>query len=145
MDGVEQTQQAALSEVFRRYFSSTFRNDGGEDPPLNYPANNHMQHFIILVEGVHWQLTYLNTNKSEGAGEIHPKILASLASFLATPLANVANCRPICFTFVVCKILERIVKANILQYLITASILSDAQHGFMPRSSCLTNLIVAEE
>ncbi len=40
--------------------------------------------------------------------------------------------------------MERIVKANILQYLKTASILSDAQHGFMPRRSCLTNLIVAE-
>ncbi len=48
-------------------------------------------------------------------------------------------------TPVVCKILERIVKANTLQYLKTASILSDAQHGFMPRCSCLTNLIVAEE
>ncbi len=45
----------------------------------------------------------------------------------------------------VCKILERIVKANTLQYLKTASILSDAQHGFMPRCSYLTNLIVAEE
>ncbi len=45
----------------------------------------------------------------------------------------------------ICKILERIVKTNMLQYLKTASILSDAQHGFMPRRSCLTNLIVAEE
>ncbi len=33
---------------------------------------------------------------------------------------------------------------DILQYLKTASILSDAQHGFMSRRSCLTNLIVAE-
>ncbi len=135
-----------------------------------------MQHFIISAEDVHWQLTHLNTNKSEGADEIHPKILASLASFLATPLAklynnsiatgkipvewkssvicpiykkgcknNVANYRPICLTSVVCKVLERIVKANILQYLKTVYILSDAQHGFMPRRSCLTNLIVAEE
>ncbi len=32
-----------------------------------------------------------------------------------------------------------------IQYLKTASILSDAQHGFMPKRSCLTNLIVAEE
>ncbi len=45
----------------------------------------------------------------------------------------------------VCKILERIVKANILEYLKTASILSDVKHGYMPRRSCLTNLIVAEE
>ncbi len=34
---------------------------------------------------------------------------------------------------------------NILQYLKKASLLSDAQHGFVPRRSCLTNLIIAEE
>ncbi len=45
----------------------------------------------------------------------------------------------------VCKILEIIVKANTLQYLKKASILSDAQHGFMLKWSCLTNLIVTEE
>ncbi len=55
VNGVEQTQPAVLSEAFRSYFSSTFRNDGGEDSPLNYPANNHMQHFIISAEDVHWQ------------------------------------------------------------------------------------------
>ncbi len=81
VDGVEKTQPAVLSEAFRSYFSSAFRNDGGEDPPLNYPANNHMQQFMISTEDVRWQLTRLNTNKSEGADKIHPKILASLASF----------------------------------------------------------------
>ncbi len=54
---------------------------------------------------------------------------------------SVANYRPINLTSVVFKI----VKANILQFLKTASILNDAQHGFMPKRSCLTNLIVAEE
>ncbi len=135
-----------------------------------------MQHFITSAEDVHWQLNHLNTNKSEGADEIHPKLLVSLASFLATPLAklynnalatgkipvewkssvicpiykkvcksNAASCRPICLASVVCKILERLVKANILQYIKTASTFSDARHGFTPRRSCLTNLIVAKE
>ncbi len=45
-----------------------------------------MRHFIISAEDVHWQLPHLNTNKSEGADEIHPQIHASFASFLATPL-----------------------------------------------------------
>ncbi len=143
---------------------------------MNCLANNHMQHLIISAEDVHWQFTQLNTHKSEGADKIHPNILVSLASFLATPLAklyknllatakipvewkslvicpiykqggknNIANYRPICLTPVFCKILERIVKANILLYLKTPYILSDAEHGFMPRHSCLTNLIVAEE
>ncbi len=58
---------------------------------------------------------------------------------------DVANYRPICPASVVCKILGRIVKANILQYLETASLVSDAQHGFMPRRSSLTNWIITEE
>ncbi len=58
---------------------------------------------------------------------------------------DVANYRPICLTSAGCKILERILKANILQYLKKASLLSDAQHEFVPRRSCLTNLIIAEE
>ncbi len=91
MDGVEQTQPAVLSEAFRSYFSSALRNDGGVDPPLNSPANSHMPHFIISAEDVHWHLTHLNTNKSEGTDDIHPKILVSLASFLATPLAKLYN------------------------------------------------------
>ncbi len=65
--------------------------DGGEDPPLNYPANNHMQHFIISAEDVNWQVTHLNTNRSEGADEIHPKIIACLASFLAFPFSRLCN------------------------------------------------------
>ncbi len=70
MDGVERTQPAVLREAFRGYFSSTFRHDGGEDHPLNYPAKNHMQHFIMSAEDVHWQLTHLNTKKSEGTESI---------------------------------------------------------------------------
>ncbi len=85
---------------------------------------------------------------SEGADEIHPRILTSLADYLAAPMAklfnnsletgiipaewksssicpihkegsknDVANYRPICLTSVACKILEKILKENILQYL----------------------------
>ncbi len=43
----------------------------------------------------------------------------------------IANYWPICLTFVVCKILEKILKFNILKYLKIASLLRDAQHGFV--------------
>ncbi len=52
---------------------------------------------------------------------------------------------PICLTSVVCKILEKILKLNILYYVKTASLLSDAQHGFVPRRPCLTSLIIADD
>ncbi len=87
-----------------------------------------MQHFIISAEEVHRQLTHLNTNKNGGADEVHPKILASLAFYLATPLAKRFN--------------SSLATFKILQYLKAASLLSDAQHGFEPRRLCHINLII---
>ncbi len=57
---------------------------------------------------------------------------------------DAANFRPTYLTPVVCKILEGILKANILQYFKTATLFSDAQYGFVPRHSYLTNLIIAK-
>ncbi len=107
-----------------------------------------MQNFTISAEDVYRQLIKLNPRNSEGADEIHRRILTSLARYLTAPLAklfnnwldtgiipvewkssiicpiyekgskhDVANYRPICLSSVACKILERILKANILQYL----------------------------
>ncbi len=68
--GVELSQPAELCEVFRRYFSSTFRNDKGNDPQLNYSAISRMQNFTISAEDVYRQLIKLNPRNSEGADEI---------------------------------------------------------------------------
>ncbi len=86
VNGVEWSQPAELCEVFRNYFSSTFRKDEGNDPKLNYSAISRMQHFTISDEDVHQQLINLNPRKSEGADEVHPRILTSLAHYLAAPL-----------------------------------------------------------
>ncbi len=36
VNGVELSQPAEMCEAFRKYFSSTFRKDEGNDPKLNY-------------------------------------------------------------------------------------------------------------
>ncbi len=60
--------------------------------PIELPSKKkHIQHFINSAEDVHSLLFHLNKNKSEGADEIHPKILASLAFFFATSLAKFYN------------------------------------------------------
>ena len=52
-----------------------------------------------------------------------------------------SNYRPISLTSQVCKILESIVRAHVLEHLKNNNILRDEQHGFRERRSCLTNLL----
>ncbi len=53
--------------------------------------------------------------------------------------------RPISLTSVVCKVLEATLKEKMLAHLSQFSLLTSRQHGFLPRRSTLTNLLVAEE
>ena len=51
------------------------------------------------------------------------------------------NYRPISLTSVAGKILEKIIRDKVVKYLEDNSILSNSQHGFRNRRSCLTNLL----
>ena len=52
-----------------------------------------------------------------------------------------SNYRPVSLTSQVCKILESVVREHLLEHLNSNNILSDKQHGFRQRRSCLTNLL----
>nr|VZI51749.1 unnamed protein product [Spirometra erinaceieuropaei] len=54
-------------------------------------------------------------------------------------LAN--NYRPISLTSICCKIMEKIVKREIMHFLEEHNLLCDAQHGFRRGRSCVTNLL----
>ena len=58
---------------------------------------------------------------------------------------NPSNYRPVSLTSQVCKVLESMVRKHILEHLTTNNILSDRQHGFRERRSCLTNLLEVME
>ena len=58
---------------------------------------------------------------------------------------NPSNYRPVSLTSQVCKVLESMVRKHILEHLTTNNILSDKQHGFRERRSCLTNLLEVME
>ena len=51
------------------------------------------------------------------------------------------NYRPVSLTSVVGKILESIVKDNVVQHLEKYKLLANSQHGFLSGRSCLTNLL----
>lgn len=52
-----------------------------------------------------------------------------------------ANYRPISLTSIVCKIMEKIVRKQLLQHLENNNLLSDDQHGFRSGRSCATQLL----
>ncbi len=70
---------------------------------------------------------------------------------IVTPVAksprttNPRQFRPISLTYIVCKILEAILKEKLLSHSSQLSLLTTRQHGFLPRRSTLANLLSAEE
>ena len=55
------------------------------------------------------------------------------------------NYRPISLTSVVCKVLERLIKSQLQDFLRSCNAISPAQHGFQKNRSCTTNLLIARE
>ena len=56
--------------------------------------------------------------------------------------------QPVWYASVVCqysKVLESIVPDNLLQHLSDAGVLTDAQHGFLPKKSCTSQLLEVME
>jgi hypothetical protein len=53
--------------------------------------------------------------------------------------------RPISLTSICCKVLERIVKISIMQFLESKQLLNNVQHGFRQNKSCLSNLLISLE
>ena len=52
------------------------------------------------------------------------------------------NYRPVSLTSVPCKVLESLIRDELMQHLVTYGLISDDQHGFRPRRSCSTQLLV---
>nr|VZI26358.1 unnamed protein product [Spirometra erinaceieuropaei] len=68
-----------------------------------------------------------------------------------TPLYNggsrvsANNYRPVSLTSICCKIMEKIIKQQLMQFLEQNHLLSDSQHGFRKGRSCVTNLLYCLE
>jgi hypothetical protein len=72
-------------------------------------------------------------------------------SALVTPIfkkgakADPGNYRPVSLTSVPCKIMEGVIKEELMKHLITNRLISDSQHGFIAGRSCTTNLLTFQE
>lgn len=58
-------------------------------------------------------------------------------------LDSEASYRPVSLTSVPAKVLERLLRKKITEYLLTNHLINPAQHGFLKGKSCLTNLLLA--
>ena len=58
---------------------------------------------------------------------------------------DASNYRPVSLTSVPSKIMESVIRDQLLEHMQSAGLLSDAQHGFIPRRSCATQLLVTLE
>ena len=52
-----------------------------------------------------------------------------------------ANYRPISLTSVVCKLMEKIIKDELMEYLVKNNLINKQQHGFVYKKACNTNLL----
>ncbi|BHF73976.1 hypothetical protein SprV_0401706000 [Sparganum proliferum] len=59
--------------------------------------------------------------------------------------ASANNYRPVSLNSICCKVMERIIKRELMRFLEQHHLLSDAQHGFRRGRSCLTNLLYCLE
>ena len=51
------------------------------------------------------------------------------------------NYRPVSLTSVICKLLERLIKDHMVDFLVKHKLLNSSQHGFLKAMSCLTNML----
>ena len=113
----------------------------------------------------------MKDNNSPGVDEIPPKLLMETTDQISIPLARVFNLslkrelfllngkkhiiplfkkgsrnklenyRPVSLTSVVCKLLERLIKDHMVDFLVRHKLLNSSQHGFLKVRSCLTNML----
>ena len=62
-------------------------------------------------------------------------------SFKKNTKTDPANYRPISLTSVICRVLESMLRDVIVEHLVKHHLIHSTQHGFVPRQSCLTNLL----
>ena len=51
------------------------------------------------------------------------------------------NYRPVSLTSVICKLLKRLIKDHLVDFLVKNKLINPSQHGFLKARSCLTNML----
>ena len=60
-------------------------------------------------------------------------------------ISDPGNYQPISLISTVCKVLESIIRESIIEHMTSNNLISNTQHGFLPKRSCVTQLLTSME
>ena len=120
---------------------------------------DYLGQLIVTPTMVAMKIRDMKDNKSPGVDGIPPKLLLEIVEQISIPLATVFNLsleegivplgsrnksenyRPVSLTSVICKLLERLIKDHLVDFLVKNKLINPSQHGFLKARSCLTNML----
>lgn len=82
-----------------------------------------------------------NKSLSEGILPEDWKIAYIIPLFKKGDPQQTTQYRPVSLTSIICKVLERIIRIQLLDYMTKNDIIPQCQHGFIPKKSTVTNLL----
>ena len=168
-----QTESEAATAL-GRYYQSVFTADDHTTTPLfQDQTQDRLTDITVTAESVEEVLLTLNANKAAGPDGVENKILKECAEEMAPVLQQLfrksiddgevphqwkeahihkggskvimGNFRPVALTSAICKVLEKVVCAAIMSFLMRNGLFSPQQHGFVQGRSCQTNIMLCLE
>ena len=157
-----------FSSVFTREVTSSLPTP---DAKFQEAKSDHLGQLIVTPEMAAKKIKAMKDNKSPGVDGIPPKLLVEAAEQISIPLARVFNLsliegvvpvewkeaninyylkrvqemsenyRPVSLTSLICKLLQRLIKDNMVDFFVRHKLLNPSHHGFLKARSCLTNVV----
>ena len=97
---------------------------------------------LEIVEQISTPLaTVFNLALEEGVVPLEWKEANIIPLFKKGSRSKSENYRPVSLTSVICKLLERLIKEHLVDFLVKNNLINPSQHGFLKARSCLTNIL----
>ena len=97
---------------------------------------------LEIVEQISIPLaTVFNLSLEEGIVPLEWKEANIIPLFKKGSRNKSENYRPVSLTSVICKLLERLIKDHLVDFLANNKLINPSQHGFLKARSCLTNML----
>ena len=145
------SQGFLMAEDLNSYFSSVFTKEdisslSVADAKFQEAKSEYLGPLVVTPEMVAKKIKAMKDNKSPGVDVIPPKLLMETVEqiiplFKKGSINKSENYRPVSLTSVICKLLERLIKDNMVDFLVKHKLLNSSQHGFLKARSCLTNML----